>query len=684
MEKKFQEAFELHKNGSLQEAKKIYEEILEENPNDFNCLHHLGLIAKKNEEYLSAFELISKAISINPNSAAAHYNLGNILQGLNRIKDAIVSYDKAIAIKPDYELYNVRGKAHYEINQLEECLESYDQSIKLKPDDFVAYCNRGLALVGLKKTKEGIASYDKAIQINSNFIDAIYNRGLALRILRKNKDSIEAFKAVIQIEPNHLKSLYELALFYRGLKEYNLALAYCDQILKINPNHSQTNFLSIKIRKFSCDWVCYERDTLYGTNEINNAESIGPFSSFSFNDLALQKKIAEGYATKFSPLNSSLNKILPYKNHKKIRIAYFSPDFYNHPVSNLIVELIEKHDQSKFEIYGFSLVDWPDDEVNIRLKKAFTKFINVENKLSKDIAKLAREMEIDITIDLALYTGAARCDIFAMRTAPIQINNLFPAGTSGVDYYDYIVADPVLIPKDYQKYYSEKVLYLDVCFPIDTMKPKVKNTLNRQDFNLPSDCFIFCCTNSHHKYNPPIFNSWMKILDKVDGSILFLSADSELTKNNLRKEALAKNIEPDRLIFAEKRLSYPMFIERLNLMDLFLDTYPFNGMSSSCDTLWSGLPILTLMGDTIASRGGASLLNSVELNSLITHSINDYEELAIDLGNNPTKLKKLRQKLLDKSKLDLFNIKKYAANIEDGYQKIYARSQSNLPPVQIK
>ena len=209
--------------------------------------------------------------------------------------------------------------------------------------------------------------------------------------MRENKESIKAFKTVIQIEPNHLKSLYELALFYRDLKEYNLALAYCDQILKIDPNHSKTNFLSIKIRKFSCDWVCYEKDTLYGANEINNAESIGPFSSFSFNDLALQKKIAEGYAAKFSSLNSSLNKILPYKNHKKISDPLTDQGNFDHPVSNLIVELIEKHDQSKFEIYGFSLVDWPDDEVNIRLKKAFTKFINVENKHTKDIVSLARE-----------------------------------------------------------------------------------------------------------------------------------------------------------------------------------------------------------------------------------------------------------------------------------------------------
>ena len=686
MEKKFQEAFELHKNGSLQEAKKIYEAILEETPNDFNCLHHLGLIAKNNKEYLSAFELISQAITINPNSAAAHFNLGNVLKSLNKINDAIASYDKAINIKPDHELYFLRGIAFHELKKLDEALTSYDESIKLKPDAFATYSNRGSVLVELKKIKDGIADFDKAIQINSNFIIARYNRGLALRLLGKNEESIKAFKAIIQIEPNHLKSLYELALIYKVLNEFNLTLTYCAQILKIDPNHNQTIILSIKTRKIVCDWTCYKKDISYALKKVNDDddESVGPFSSLSFfNDPAIQKKIIEAYSSKYYPPNNFFNKILPYKKHKKIRIAYFSPDFYNHPVSNLIVELIEKHDKSKFEIYGFSLVDWPDNEVNIRLKKSFTKFLNVEDMLTKDIVRLAREMEIDITIDLAGYSGVkVTTDIFAMRTAPIQINFLGFPGTSGADYFDYIIADPVTIPKNYQKHYSEKIFYLDICFPIDTKKVSVKNTFNRQYFNLPINCFIFCCINNNHKFNPFIFNSWMKILSKVDDSILFLRADNDLAKDNLRKEAITKNIDPNRLIFA-KKLDYPMYIEMLNLMDLSLDTYPFNGMSSSCDVLWSGLPILTLMGDAYSSRGCSSLLSSVKLNSLITHSINDYEKLAIDFAKNPKKLKKLRGKIINKSSLDLFNINKFTKNIEDGYQKIYARCQANLPPAHI-
>ena len=228
-----------------------------------------------------------------------------------------------------------------------------------------------------------------------------------------------------------------------------------------------------------------------------------------------------------------------------------------------------------------------------------------------------------------------------------------------------------------------KIFYLDICFPIDTKKASVQNAFNRQYFNLPINSFIFCCINNQYKFNPFIFNSWMKILSKVDDSILFLRSDNNVAKENLRNEAVAQNIDPDRLIFA-KHLDYPEYIEMLHLMDLFLDTYPFNGMSSSCDVLWSGLPILTLIGDTYSSRGSASLLNSVKLESLVTHSIDDYEKLAINLGNNPKKLKKLRERISDRTILDLYNVKKFTDNIEDGYQKIYARSQANLNPDNIE
>ena len=683
MEKKFQDAFEHHKNGNLQEAKKIYESILEETPNDFNCLHHLGLIAKNNKEYLSASKLISQAIALNPNNAAAHYNLGNVLKELNKINEAITSYDKAINIKPDHELYFLKGMALYELKKFDGALISYNESIKLKPDAISAYCNRGQILVELSKIKDGIADYDKAIQINPNFINARYNKGLALKLLGMNRESIKEFQEIIKIKPSHLKSMYEIALAYRALKQFNLVLNYCEQILEIDPHHNQSILLSIKIRKLTCDWTCYEKDMSYALKKINNnEESVGPFTSFAFfNDLSILKKTSGAYAHKYNP-NNLANKILPYKNHKKIRIAYFSPDFCGHPVSDLMVECIESHDKSKFEIYGFSLVDWPDDPVNKRLKKVFTKFINVAGESTENIVTLAMEMEIDITIDLAIYTGKNRPDIFAMRTAPIQINYLGFPGTSGADYFDYIIADQVIIPKDYQQFYSEKIFYLDRWHPIDTKKISVKNAYDRQYFNLPVNRFIFCCICKNYKFNPIIFNSWMKILSKVDGSMLYLRADSDCAKENLKKGAIAQNINPNRLIFGE-RLDYPMYIEILNLMDLSLDTYPFNGISSSCDSLWSGLPIVTLMGESFTSRASSSLLNSVKLNSLVTNSIDDYEKLAIDLGNNPIKLKKLREKIVNKSLLDLYNMNKFTKQIENGYQKIYNRSQSNLPPAHI-
>ena len=677
MENKFQEAFKLHQNGSLQDAKKIYEEILEETPNDFNCLHHLGLIAKNNKEYQSAFELLSQAININPNNAAVHFNLANTLKELNKINDAIASYDKAIDIKPDYEIYSLRGLALYQLEKYDEAISSYDESIKLKPDP-IAYCNRGLAFIELRKIKEGIADYDKAIQMNSNFIQVKHNRALALKILGKTQDCIEAFKAIIKIEPNHYESLYEIATLYNALNEFNLALTFCEQVLKIKPNHNPTILLGIKIRKKTCDWTCDDQDTSYALKKINESEeSVGPFSSLAFfSDPAIQKKLIERHTSKKYPPNNFFNKVLPYKNHKKIRIAYFSPDFYNHPVSNLMVECFEKHDQSKFEIYGFSLVDRPDDSVNKRLKKAFTKYINIENKLPKDIVKLAREMEIDITIDLAVYTGQTRPEIFAMRTAPIQINYLGFPGTSGADYFDYIIADPVLIPQDDQQYYSEKIVYLPNFQANDSNLSAPSTLLDRQDLGLPETSFIFCCFNNSNKYSSSIFDSWMKILSKVDNSVLLLYADNESVKTNLRKEITLRGIKPSRLIFGD-RLKMPEYLARFKVIDLFLDTLPFNAGTTGSDALRSGLPILTCKGKTFAGRMCASLLHAVNLPELVTCSLAQYESLAIELATNPNRLKIIKDKL-DKnlSSALLYNSTLFTKNIESAYSMIYERMQN--------
>lgn len=689
LKEKFQKAFGFHKEGRYQDAKKIYIEILNETPDDFHCLHYLGLIARKNKEYVSAFEFISKALITNPNSSEAHFNLGNVLIDLNRVNEAIKSYDLAIKIKPDYELYLIRGNALVELKELDAALESYNKSIGLEPDCFLALLNKGSVLVGLKDFDGAIASYDKAIKLKPTNLLARFKKGVALKEMGKVEEAKKTFKEIIKTQPSHFLSLYELALIYRDSTDYNLALDCCNQILKIEPTHSQAILLSIKIRKNICDWISYEKDYSYIVERINdNKESIGPFSSIAFiDDPALQKKSCEIHTLKNYPSNNFFKKIVKYQRHKKIRIGYFSPDFCVHPVSNLIVELIEKHDKDRFEIYAFSFVDWPDDEIKIRLKKAFTNFIDVSNESTKNVVELSRKLEIDISIDLAGYTGRGNSEVFSMRTAPIQINYLGFASTSGADYFDYIIADSIVIPDNYQKHYNEKILYLDVIYPNDSKKIQVKQSFNRQYFNLPDSSFIFCCVNNNYKFNPIIFNSWMKILNNVDDSVLFLRADNELARDNIRNEAIARNIDPNRLIFSEKfhqKLNYSEYLERLNLMNLFLDTYPFNGHSTSCDALWAGLPILTLIGKTYGSRVSASLLSSVKLDSLVTHSIDDYENLAIELGNNPHKLLDIRKKIIKKTSLDLFNTDKFTKNLENGYQKIYDRHYKDLLPDHIR
>ncbi|MDC0182590.1 tetratricopeptide repeat protein [Nitrosomonadales bacterium] len=677
----FQKAVNFHKKGNLKEAQNIYETILESNPNDFNCLHLLGLIAKANKDFERSVNFISKAIKINPNSSEAHFNLGNVLRELLRYEEAIDSYNQAIKIKPDYELYFVRGILFFEIKLLEKALESFDNALKLKPNSSETLNNIGLVNAELKNFKKAILNYDKAIKINQNFLIAKHNRGLALLLNKNETEALNNFKEIIKIDPDYIPSLFELAKIYRNKKYYDFSLDYCERVIKLDPNHLEAVYLGIKIRQNICNWEYFEQDILFAEKMTNQDDaSIGPYASLIFyNNPLLQKKIAIKHASKNCTFKSTFEKIKKYQKHKKIRIAYFSPDFYVHPVSNLLVEIIESHDKSRFDIYGFSLIDWPDDKIKNRLKNAFTKFINLENLNSKDIVKLSRDMEIDIVIDLAVHTGQNKSDIFFMRAAPIQINYLGFPGTSGADCYDYIIADSVLIPKQAHKFYTEKVLYLDLAYPTDSKKTSIKNTFTRKDFNLPTNCFIFCCINNNYKFTPLIFDTWMRVLKKVNQSVLFLNANDEVTQNNLKKEALNRNINPTRLIFGEK-LNYSHFLERLNLMDLFLDTYPFNGHSTACDVLWAGLPIVTLSGEHYASRGGASLLNAVKLNSLITHNIKDYENLAVTLANNPEKLKKMKKSLVDKKTLDLFNTKKFTQDIENGYQEIYERYQDDLPP----
>jgi predicted O-linked N-acetylglucosamine transferase (SPINDLY family) len=397
-------------------------------------------------------------------------------------------------------------------------------------------------------------------------------------------------------------------------------------------------------------------------------------------DPALQRQAAEIWASdKFSETDSVPQ--VWHSKHDKIRIAYFSADFRNHPVAILMAGMYENHDKSQFELIGFSFTH-ERDEMTARLENAFDQFIDVQNLSDQEIVELARMLEIDIAVDLGGYTGDGGSACFAMRVAPIQISYLGYSGTMGVNYIDYLLADEFLIPKTSQQYYSEKMIYLPDCYLVNDNTRKISNhKFCRQELGLPETGFVFCCFNNEYKYTPTTFSCWMRILNQVKDSVLWLAEGNPFVAENLRQAAIQQGISAARLIFARRLPDIGQHLARQRLADLFLDTLPYNAHTTSCDALWAGLPVLTCAGEVYAARVAASLLNAMNLPELITARMEDYEARAIELATQPEKLRAIKAKLaLNRLRAPLFDTPLFTRHIETAFFEVHARFRGGLTP----
>jgi predicted O-linked N-acetylglucosamine transferase (SPINDLY family) len=370
--------------------------------------------------------------------------------------------------------------------------------------------------------------------------------------------------------------------------------------------------------------------------------------------------------------------------HDRIRVAYISSDFRTHSVSHLIAGLIEGHNKARFDTIGISLQPEESSGTGQRIKHAFGSFVDVSKMTDQKIAQLIHGREIDIAIDLNGFTRHARTNIFAGRPAPIQVNYLGYPGTMGAPYIDYIIADQIVVPTHQQDFYSEKIVYMPNSFQANDRERSISDKIfTRTELGLPPNGFVFCCFNTSYKINPDVFGIWMRILNQVSDSVLWLVADNKIAENNLRREAAANNISGDRLIFAP-RIQYAEHLARLPSADLFLDTAPFNAGTTASDALWAKLPVLTRLCDGFSGRMAASLLTAIGLSELITSTRQEYTELAIALATNPKQIAALKhrlsQNLLTKP---LFNTQLFARHVEQAYEAMYERYQSGLPPENI-
>lgn len=675
----------LKDSGEMEAAVASYDRAVALDPNYANAYCNRGVVLASLNRLDEALASYDRATALNPDDALAHYNRSAVYRELKRPEEALTSCEQAIAVKPDYaEAYCNRGILLHELKRMDEALGSYDQAIALDAGLSQAYFNRGTLLEDKKQFDAALASYDQAIEINPGYAQAHFGRGVLLKRLRQWDAAVASFDRAIALKPDFAEAHCDRGNALLGLNQIAAAIPSYDQAFLLKPNLRFLLGTRRQARMQVCDWRDFESDAERITAELEAGLAVSlPFFVTALLDSApMHHKAAQIWTQEIYPKNGSLPAIPKYSLRDKIRIAYFSGDFCEHAVAWIAAQLFEVHDRSKFEITAFSSGADTKDAMRKRLEHAFDRFIDVQGKTDSEVAILARSLGIDIAVDLSGHTSGGATGAFALRAAPIQVNFLGYPGTMGADYMDYIVSDRTVVPESHRQHFTEKVVYLPNSYlPYDSGRAISDRAVTREEVGLPATGFVFCCFNNTYKITPSTFDSWMRILSRVDKSVLWLTVNNPTMAANLRQEALRRGVNEGRLIFTDRIASMPLHLARHRVADLFLDTRPFNAHSTALDALWTGLPVLTCVGGGFAGRVAASLLNTIELPELIASTPEQYEELAVSLAANPQRLAVIRQKLAqNRLKTPLFDVRLFGKHLEAAYTKIYERYQADLPP----
>ena len=396
-------------------------------------------------------------------------------------------------------------------------------------------------------------------------------------------------------------------------------------------------------------------------------------------DPALQAQAARNAAKAFGPLSPRPRRIPARPAHPRIRLAYLSADFRNHVVGHTLADLFERHDRDRFELWGVALSPAPDSAIRQRLIAGFDHFIDASTLSDRATAMLLREQEIDIAIDLMGHTENARLGIFAHRAAPLQVNHFGYPGTDGADFIDYIIGDRIALPDALAEYFNERIVMLPDCYLPSAQMPIPTDRPDRRACGLPEKGFVFCNFNASQKITPAVFAIWMRLLAQIEGSVLWLYAGEE-TQVNLRREAEARGVDPDRFVFAPP-LERVLHLARLAAADLFLDTMPYNAHNTATEALWAGVPLITCTGKSMAARVATSVLDAAGLPELAARSLADYEALALSLAHEPDRLAALRAKLvIARERSALFDLARSCRHLEAAYVTMMQRHRDGAVP----
>lgn len=695
--------------GHLEDAVKHLSEALRLAPANPAGHNNLGVVQKRLGLLDQARASFEAAIALNSDYAEALANLGNVLQMLGQPELALTTLDRAVALRPDLaEAHNNRGQLLLQLQRPAEALASLDQALALRPDYAAALNNKSNLLLMSGRAAEAVAHARRAIALNPGLADAHYNLGLGLLRQRRLDDAVASFNAAIQLDPSHAMAYagrgglwveahrYEQAMLdldraisldpsyaeayenralaAAGAKRYAEVIRSYQQLSQLDPDHLYLKGNLLHAKMLCCDWDGVNALTRELATEVAAGRpSAEPFGYQGIADSeAFLLACARTYAQReypAPPIAATVPAIA--RKEGKITIGYLCGEFRQHATTILMCGVFEHHDKQRFTLLAFDSGTADDSDYRRRVQAAFDEVIDISRLSDEEAAALVASHQVDVLVDLNGYYGAERTGLLALRPSPVQVNYLGFPGTLGASYVDYLVADEVVIPPSSRQFYVEQVVYLPHCYQANDGRRAIAQTsYERSEFGLPEAAFVYCCFNNNYKLTPAQFASWMRILRRVEGSCLWLLEDHTDVSERLRRVAADEGVDPGRLVFA-KRLPPAEHLARHRLADLFLDTLPYNAHTTASDALWAGLPVLTRTGTTFAGRVGTSLLQAVGLPELIATSEPGYEDLAVALAHDRSRLAALQARLAaHRLQEPLFNTAMLTRHLEAAYEEM--------------
>lgn len=635
---------ELYNRGELVEAKKVSDQLLLGFPNCPYLLNIAGCIASDTSNSYFAILCLRKAIKVLPSFQPPYINLANELNEIEKIEEANQFYRKALWLdKRNPEANHNYSIFLQRIGREEAAIDHSIATIMINPSHSRALNTSGVIWNKLGYRENAKNCFQKALKISPNFGDALFNMGNSLAFEGLNLD----------------------------------ALSHLDSAILYEPGHVAARAVRMRMKAEICDWDSYAEDVEWLRLNPNSARHTSPFGMLPFYETA---KLQYGHAISFSqynyPIEDSAVVFESSRGKSKIRVAYVSGDYQKHPVSYLMQPVLEKHDRFRFEIYGVSLKTF-SDEMTKKIENSVDKYIDLSGNSDEEAISILRAMEIDIAVDLTGNTKEGRPKLFHKRISPIQISYLGYPGTMGTHFYDYIIADQVILPEEHQEYYTETPVYLPICYQaqndqLDIAESYELNTVAR----LNVFEFVFCAINNTYKISPLELDVWSRILHRVPHSCLWLYAPSRLVADNLTRGFEQRGIANDRIIFSGRK-PHDIYLAGFKHAHLFLDTFLYNAGATASNALWAGLPLVTRMGDSYPSRMAASILFGIGLEELVTYGIEEYEELAVNLALEKDFLSRVKNKLIkNKRETQFFSSSRFARVLESTYKQVIEKHRS--------